>query len=183
MIMVLVIMMIFPWSSHLIRFLLLSIHPPIDFNQNYYIQFSPLLQHAIFDTTFVFVFVFSILCVFCVWSNLCSHFNIYIYENRIFFKDGFPYCQLQTPHPPFTPIFQIQASLKNFQTNQFLLLFLAPPVLAKDHTFSKFSFVYPSIYFCLQIAIVCTPEFYRIETLLQFTLRWLFSANLPQFQA
>lgn len=37
-------------------------------NQIDYIQFSALLQLAIFDTTFVF---------FCVWGNLWSHFNIY----------------------------------------------------------------------------------------------------------
>ena len=37
-------------------------------NQIDYIQFSTLLQLAIFDTTFVF---------FCVWWKLWSHFNTY----------------------------------------------------------------------------------------------------------
>ena len=82
--MVLVIMMTLPWSSHLIR-ILLFVHPSTHRLQSEFVYtIFTVVETCNFQHDFCICICICILCLFCVWSNLCSHFNIYIYENRIF---------------------------------------------------------------------------------------------------
>ena len=45
-------------------FIFLSSHPSIGCNQNYYIQFSPLLQHAMY--LYLYLYLYFLFCILCL---------------------------------------------------------------------------------------------------------------------